>query len=59
MRHSETPSPRKEVDVDYIEEELDENMCCTRCGEHVLSDPHAPECPSHNFLLDDDEEEDQ
>lgn len=41
----------------YREEHLDEDMCCVICGEHVLSDPHAPECPSHVFLLDDESEE--
>lgn len=39
----------------YIEEQLDEDMCCVLCGEH-FSDPHAPQCPSHPFLLDEEED---
>ena len=57
MSETETPTPRKEFDMAYREEQLDEDMCCVICGEHVLSDPHAPECPSHVFLLDDESEE--
>lgn len=30
----------------YVPEELDDDMCCVICHEHVISDPHGYGCPS-------------